>query len=133
MESTAYRDYAQAVEQVVQLVQHEQYETAIKALEKIVLLDISATDKAMMCLNMATVYGKLNRHDEALAWYDKGTSYERGAGGTFVSERRAGYLAEQGRYRESLVRYQELLSHPGLSEGDKQRIGQNIDLLLQRV
>jgi len=128
-----YEEYVQRVHDAVDLVDHGKCEAAIQTLQDVLALDISAMDKAIMCLNIAVAFDKLGRTDDALAWYDKGADYENTAGTCHVSERRAAYLAEKERWHESVLSYHNLLSHSALGEGDKQRIRHNIKTLLQRA
>jgi tetratricopeptide (TPR) repeat protein len=128
-----YQEYSQRVHDAADLVDRGECEDAIQILQEVLALDISAMDKAIMCLNIAIAFDKLGRTDDALAWYEKGADYENEAGTWHVSEHRAAYLAEKERWHESVLSYHNLLSHPGLGEGDKQRIRHNIKTLLHRA
>jgi hypothetical protein len=59
--------------------------------------------------------------------------FERAHGQHYVAERKAAYLAEKERYRESLDHYEDLLSRSDLTGGDKERIERNIKVLRRRV
>jgi tetratricopeptide (TPR) repeat protein len=128
-----YQEYVRSAERASQLVERGEYEGAIEILRQLVSSDISRIDKAMMCLNLAIVYDKMGRWEEALFWYDEGADHERVHDRYYVTERRAAYLAEKGRYRESLDAYEDLLRRAGLTEGDQERIGRQIETLRRRV
>ena len=83
----------------------------------------------MLCLNIATIYDKLNQPIEVLKWYDQGIALERRQGGDFVAESKAVYLAERGEVSESLALYEALLTRETLDEQAKERIRQNITVL----
>jgi tetratricopeptide (TPR) repeat protein len=124
-----YQEYVLAAGRASQLVERGEYEEAVAILEGLLASDISEIDKAMMCLNMALVCDKLGHVEQALAWYDEGVYYEQGHGRHYVAESKAAYLAEKGRYGESLYHYRDLLRHPSLMEADKARIAENIQAL----
>jgi tetratricopeptide (TPR) repeat protein len=128
-----YQEYVQSANRASQLVEGGDYEGAIAVLQELLISAISDVDKAMMCLNLAIVYDKLDRPEEALTWYDKGMEYERAHGRHYVAEMKAAYLAEKERYQESLAQYEDLLSRSELTEGDKERMEKNIRLLRKRV
>jgi len=54
-----------------QLVERGDYEEALLILQDLLSSDISDVDKAMMCLNVAIVYDKLDRPADALAYYER--------------------------------------------------------------
>lgn len=128
-----YQEYVRSAQRASKLVESGDYEGAIQVLRKLVSSDISRIDKAMMCLNLAIVYDKMGRLEDALFWYDEGADYERVHDRYYVAERKAAYLAEQGRYRESLDEYENLLRRAGLTEGDQERIEGQIKTLRRRV
>jgi tetratricopeptide (TPR) repeat protein len=131
--SMKYQTYARSAKRASRLVERGNYEKALTVLRELLSSDISDVDKAMMCLNMAIVYDKMDRMEDALAWYDEGATYERPYKRHFVAEKKAVYLAEKGRYRDSLYAYERLLSRADLTEGDKERIERNIETLRRRV
>jgi tetratricopeptide (TPR) repeat protein len=128
-----YQEYVRSAERASQLVESGDYGGAIEVLRKLVSSDISRIDKAMMCLNLAVVYDKMGRFEEALFWYDEGVDYERAHDRHYVAERKAAYLAEKGRYRESFDEYKKLLRRSGLTEGDKERIERQVETLRRCV
>jgi tetratricopeptide (TPR) repeat protein len=128
-----YQEYMTSAEQASQLVESGDYTGAIQVLRTLVASDISRIDKAMMCLNIAIVYDKMDRVEEALIWFDEGVGYERAHDRHYVAERKAVYLAEKGRYQAGLEEYERLLSRSGLTEGDRERIESQIETLRRRV
>lgn len=127
-----YQAYLDATRRAAELVERGDHEEAIAVLKKLVASDISDIDKAMMCLNLAIVHDKLGRVDEALAWYDRGANYEGLHDRYYVAERKAVYLEEKGRHRESLDVYRRLLTRRELTEGEKARLEQNVQILQGR-
>lgn len=128
-----YEEYVRKVAEADALVERGEYQRAGDILRSLVESDLAPKDKAMMCLNLAIVCDRQGEVEEALRWYERGMAYERLAGGHFVEERRALYLAEKGRIAESLFAYRTLLSRPSLAEGEKVRIQHNIRLLEERL
>lgn len=128
-----YQKYVKSARRASRLVERGDYARAIAILKDLVSSDISDVDKAMMCLNIAIVYDKMGHPEEALAWYDEGAKYERAHERHFVAEKKAAYLAQQERYRDSLYAYEELLNRASLTEGDRERITMNIETLRKRV
>ncbi len=127
-----YEKYVRSAKRAARLVERGSYQKAIAILQDLLATDISNVDKAMMCLNIAIIYDKMERVEEALAWYDQGMQYESAHKRYFVAEKKAAYLAEQERYRDSLYAYEHLLRQNGLTEGDKERIEKNIAALKKR-
>lgn len=128
-----HETYVRRANEASALVEKGEYPQAIEILRSLVESDLALTDKAMMCLNIAIVYDRMGDTDEALHWYDRGMAYEHLAGGRFVEEHRAAYLAEKGRIAESLLAYKSLLARSGLTEQDKARIEHNVHLLEERL
>jgi tetratricopeptide (TPR) repeat protein len=128
-----YKTYVRSAKRAARLVERGNYEKAIAILQNLLSTDMSNVDKAMMCLNIAIIYDKMECVEEALAWYDQGMQYESAHKRYVVAEKKAAYLAEQGRYRDSLYAYESLLRQSGLTEGDKERIEKNIATLKKRV
>ena len=128
-----YQEYVRSAQRASKLVESGNYEGAIQVLRKLVSSDISRIDKAMMCLNLAIVYDKMGRLEEALIWYDEGIGYERSHDRHYVAESKAAYLAEKGRYQAALDEYERLLTRTGLTESDKRRIERQVATLRKRV
>ena len=110
-------------------VEKERHAEALAALQALVASGVSDLDKASVCLTAAGVAEKLGRTDEALAWYDRGTSYERHHSRFFVAEHKAAYLAGKGRSEESLRLYERLVGEASMTEADKDRLRHNVTLL----
>lgn len=110
-------------------VEKERHADALAALQALVASGVSDLDKANVCLTAAGVAEKLARSDEALAWYDRGMSYERQHSRYTVAEHKAAYLANKGRAQESLALYQRLLGESSMTETDKDRLRHNIAIL----
>lgn len=110
-------------------VEKERHADALTALQALVASGVSDLDKASVCLTAAGVAEKLGRSDEALAWYDRGISYEKHHSRFTVAEHKAAYLAQKGRAQESLALYTRLLGEGSAMEADKDRFRHNVALL----
>lgn len=124
-----YEEYVKRAQKAAQLAEKEDYTSALEILKSLVESDLAVPDKAMMCLNIAIIWDKLGQPEEALQWYERGMDYERRAGGCFVAEHRAAYLANLNRLEESLLAYEELAARESLDEQSRERVRQNIDRL----
>ena len=127
VEDMLYEDYESRAKQVAVHVDEGKYTEALKVLQSLIDSDISDLDKSMMSVNMGVVYDKMQQRERALEWYDRGIGYEAVYLRFFVSESKASYLYQLGRYRECLDIYEELLQQSFLTEVDKLRIQQYIE------
>jgi tetratricopeptide (TPR) repeat protein len=125
-----YQEYIQRVQQVSILIKKTHLKEAVDALYQLVLSDISEIDKADLCTNLAIVYDRLGNTGEALAWYDKGISYEQNYFGFDVAEKKAQYLSQLGRSDQAIPIYESLLKQPSLREREKERMRKTIQSLL---
>lgn len=121
--------YVVALRKADYCVEKERHADALAAIQTLVASGVSDLDKASVCLHAATVSEKLGRSDDALAWYDRGISYERQHSRVFVAEHKAAYLAGKGRAQESLALYTRIGSESSLTEADKDRIRNNIAIV----
>lgn len=133
IDSVDYEEYVNLAHQAAQLDEAGEYEQALDIFRTLLASDISDLDKAMMCNNIGIMQDKLGREPEALASYERGMSYERLHGRSFLAEQRAAYLYRLGRLAESLRAYEELLYRSSLTEEEKQRIRHNVGLLREQV
>jgi len=87
--------------------------------------DVAGDDKAMACVNLATVCNRSNDIDQALAWYEKALSLalERRH---VVEESRAMYLASKARYTEAIDGLTRLLQATDLQPADRLRLEHNL-------
>jgi predicted negative regulator of RcsB-dependent stress response len=128
-----YDAYTAAAQQAASLVDQGDYPGAATILQGLVESDISDLDKAMMCLNLATVHDRMNLPDEALQWFARGEGLERRHGRFHVAEQLAAHLAATGRDCDSLRKYEDLLRRRELMESDKVRIRNNVEVLRRRL
>lgn len=124
-----YDDYLAEARRAADLAGQGQYQEAAEILERLIAGDISDTDKAVMCMNLAIVYTQLENAEQALAWYARGSAYERPHGGAYVTEHWAVYLARLARYDEARAIYETLLGDAGVPERDKERLRHNVSRL----
>lgn len=115
------------------LVENSYHDDAITVLRPLLECEIQDFEKSMVCVNMAIIHGLKGQDSDALLWYDRGIAYERTYGRFFVAERKAAFMAEKGWNSDSLTIYERLLTEPSLTDEDKERINQNIELLKERL
>jgi tetratricopeptide (TPR) repeat protein len=113
-------------------VERGDYDDALLVLWPWVETPLPPFQKMITCVNTAAVYALKNQPDDALAWYDHGIEIERPLGIFFAVERKAAFLAEQGRDAESLAIYEGLLWETSLKDEDRERIRQNVSALRAR-
>ena len=121
--------YVVALRKADYCVEKERHAEALASVQALVASGVSVLDKANACLQAAGVAEKLGRSEDALAWYDRGMSYERQHSRFFVAEHKAAYLAGKGRAQESAALYGRIASESSLTEADKDRIRNNIAIL----
>lgn len=124
-----YQEYCDAMQRVADQVDAARYDEAIAGLRALLDSDLLDADKAVLCLNMAVVYDKLGKPSEVMAWYDRGTDYERAYRRHMVAEHRAGWLYTAGRHDEALAAYEWLAGQRSLGESEKQRLTHNVTTL----
>ncbi len=111
------------------LVEAGDRSAAIEILEQLVSSDLPDFQRAMMCMNIAIVQVQLGETEKALQTYAAAVDLERQTESCFVAESRAAYCAKLGLYDESSRYYDDLLRHPHLKPGDRDRLLQNIATL----
>jgi tetratricopeptide (TPR) repeat protein len=128
-----YDEYVDLAQRAAQFVEAGEHEQALDIFRALISSDISDVDKAMMCHNTGVVQEKMGREQEALSSYERGMSYERPHGRSYVAEQRAGYLYRLGRLAESLRANEELSHRPSLSEEERQRMRHNMAALREQI
>lgn len=124
-----YQAYVDAMQLVSDQVDAGKYDEAIAGLRTLLNSDLLDADKAVMCINMAVIYDKLQKASEALAWYDRGLDYERAYRRHMVAEHKAGFFYTSGRREEALEIYESLLRERSLNEHEQERIAHNVAAL----
>lgn len=127
-----YNEYVDAAEKGSALTEKGDFDAAIEIFKKLVSSDLASHDRAVMCMNIATIYEKKKDLDQALVWYGTGVDIESRHNGHFVYENRAAFLGRADRIQESLAYYEQLLTRNSLSESDKLRIRHNIQTLQKK-
>jgi tetratricopeptide (TPR) repeat protein len=128
-----FQEYVRMSGQISQLMTSNKLQETIDTLYQFLLTDISDIDKAAMCGNLATVYDRLGKTEEALAWYDKGIAYEQAYCRYDVSEKKAQYLSQLGKNNEAVLIYEGLIKEHFVSENDKERMRKIIQTYLSRA
>jgi len=125
-----YQDYVDRVEEASRLMSSNSFQDTIDFLYLFFLSDISDIDKAGICVNLASVYDRMGNTDAVITWFDKGINIEQNYSRFEVSEKKAQYLSQLGRSKESVEIYESLIKHPYVSEADKERMRKTIQTLL---
>jgi tetratricopeptide (TPR) repeat protein len=128
-----YQEYVNRSQQASQFIQSGRLKEAEDALYQLILSDISDLDKAATCVDLATVYDRMGKTDEALAWYDKGVAYEQMYCRYEMAEKRAQYLSLIGRSKDAVPIYEALIKQPFISEAEKERMRKIIQTLLGKA
>lgn len=125
-----YKEFVNRSQKAAELIQSGRLKEAEDALYQLILSDISDLDKSAFCADLATVYDRMGKTDEALAWYDKGVSYEQMYSRYEMAEKRAQYLSLIGRSKDAVPIYETLMKQPFVSEAEKERMRKEIQTLL---
>ena len=125
-----YQEYVNRTQQASQLMSSGRFQETVDFLYLLFLSDISDIDKASMCVNLATVYDRMGNTETAITWYDKGIGLEQNYSRFDVSEKKAQYLSQLGRSKESVAIYETLIRQPFVSEADKERMRKAIQAFL---
>lgn len=128
-----FSEYTRLLREADDMIESGRLKEAESSLYQLVIQDISDLDKAAMCVKMAYIFDRLGNIDEALSWYDKGTSYEQIYGRFEITEKKADYLSQLGRSKEAITIYEMLVKQPFLTEADKNRIHKTIQVLLGKA
>lgn len=104
-------------------------EGAIAVFKGLVDSDLSEVDKAIMCMNLATIHEKRGEEGQALHWFDRGIDIERRYSRSTLAENKAAYLIRLNRKSEALAIYKEYVNQPFVGEEQKARFLNNIGVL----
>src|SRR5262245_28864827 len=110
-----YNEYIAQAHKASELVDKGDVDAGMEIFKKITQSDLATFDRAVMSVNVASLYEKKKDFDQALIWYGSGVDLESRHHGHFVYEQRAAFLARIGRFQESLVYYEQLLQRPTLT------------------
>ena len=121
--------YSSLANRASDLVEAGEHQRAIDILEKLVESDLPDFDKAVMQLNIATVRDKMGDHEGALASYATALDFEGRTDGYFVAQQYAAYLAQLGRYADSITVYQGLIERPDLKPESREMFVANVATL----
>ena len=124
-----FLQYQQLSQNAAQLTEGGKFDQAEAIYRQLLESDISDRDKSIICYNLTILSEKAGRKYDILKWYDEGIRFEERHCQYFVTEKKAIYLANIGETRDSLSVLKQLYQQPYLTEGDKSRIQQNIDIL----
>jgi tetratricopeptide (TPR) repeat protein len=128
-----YQEYMQEVELITKLIKDANYNEAVDALFQLILSDISDIDKAALCAQLAVVFDRLRNEKEALAYFDKGISFEQNWCRYEVTEKKAQYLSQLGRSDQAVPIYESLLKQPFISESEKDRMRKTLQTFLRKT
>ena len=125
-----YQEFLNKTQQASQASQSGRLQEAANLFNDLFLSDISDIDKAGICVNLATVYNRMGNTEMAISWYDKGINLEQNYSRFDVLEKKAQYLSQLGRSKESVKIYEALINQPFVSEADRERMRKTIQTFL---
>ena len=125
-----YQEFVSRTQQANQLMSSGRFQETVDFLYLLFLSEVSDIDKAGICINLATVYDRMGNTETAITWYDKGIGLEQNYSRFEVSEKKAQYLSQLGRSKESVAIYETLIKQPFVSEADKERMRKTIQAFL---
>ena len=127
-----FQQYQQLAQNAAQLTETGKFDQAEDIYRQLLESDISDRDKSIICYNLTILSEKAGRKHDIFKWYDEGIRFEERHCQYFVTEKKAIYLANIGETHDSLSILKRLYQQPYLTESDKVRIQQNIDILSKR-
>jgi Tfp pilus assembly protein PilF len=128
-----YQTYLAQTQLGSQQLEAGQHQEAIATFRRLVESDLADLDKVMMCYNVSVLYQKLQDDERAREWLNRGVDLERRYCRFWVTEQLGAFLADRGKWAESLALYEDLFRQPYLSEQDRERIRQNIQTIRARM
>lgn len=128
-----YQEFHQRIQSFTELTRAGRLKESEDALYQLILSDISDLDKSGICANLADVYDRMGKTEEALAWFDKGIAIEQVYCRFEVTEKKAEYLAQLGHSNDAIGIYESLLKEPFLREREKVRVRKAIQNQLGRT
>jgi tetratricopeptide (TPR) repeat protein len=129
-ETMEYQEYLNRIQQATQLMSSSRFQDTIDFLYLLLLSDISDIDKASICVKLASVYDRMGNTETAISWYDKGINLEQNYSRFEVLEKKALYLSQLGRSKDSVKIYETLLKQPYITEADRERMRKTIQTFL---
>ena len=125
-----YQEYLHKMKQASLLMSSGRFQDTVDFLYLLFLSDISDIDKANICVDLANVYDRMGNTDTAISWYDKGINLEQNYSRFEISEKKAQYLSQLGRSKESVTIYEVLIKQPFISEAERERMRKTIQTFL---
>jgi tetratricopeptide (TPR) repeat protein len=125
-----YQEYLNKMKQASLLMSSGRFQDTVDFLYLLFLSDISDIDKANICVDLANVYDRMGNTDTAISWYDKGINLEQNYSRFEISEKKAQYLSQLGRSKESVIIYEVLIKQPFISEAERERMRKTIQTFL---
>lgn len=112
-----------------QLVEAGEPDQALEVLDALVHSDIEPFNRAVMCVNMATIHRRQGDVAAARWRMDQAVALEQPTGQRWAAQMRAVFLHETGHTSDAIDALVELLDDPDLPEGDRERVRANLDAL----
>lgn len=114
------------------LVERGDHADAVTVLRPWIDADLPPFQKSIVCYNLAQVYAHLQRHDEVLAWFDRGIELERPLRRALLAEGKAAYLATHGHDAEAVALWMAMLGEDLLDAEARVRVEANLATVLAR-
>jgi tetratricopeptide (TPR) repeat protein len=111
-----------SIELVSRLVDRGEYADALTVMAPWADAGLPDLQKTVIAHNVAHIYVSMQRHVEALAWFDWGLPFERSLRRTLLAETKAGLLSRLGRADEAAAILQALLAEDWADAEGRSRI-----------
>ncbi len=123
-------EYRKKALEVDKLVQSGRYDEAIVLLRGLINSDLGDQDKAMMYVNIATIYDKMKMPRQAIGAYDQGIRFESSYNGHWILWKKAAYLEEIGENEESIKVLGSLLTNSRLKLTDQDKAVASVNIAI---
>jgi len=125
-----YQEFLDRSQQASVLMKSGRLQEAVDCLYSLYLSDISDIDKVGICTDLAAVYDRMGKTEDALSWFEKAIDIEQNYSRIEGSEKKAQYLALLGRSKDAIPIYESLIKQPFVGENDKERMRKIIQVLV---
>lgn len=128
-----YDEYVRECQSAASLAESGERVAALDAFLRLAASTLPDLDRAVMYVNVATLYQQLGDTQAALDHYDKAVVVEEKHGRFAVLELKASFLAQLGRLQESLELYRALALRPDATLSERTRFEQNAAALAAKL
>lgn len=128
-----YQEFVATAQQGAQKAESNDTDGALRIFRELAEGDLPEMDRSAMCLNVALLFERKGVAQDALRWYTRAVELESRHNRFAAAERKANYLAQIGKARESLAAFQQLLARTDLTLTDRERFARTLAQLEQQI